>query len=135
METTRKTMMGNSLNTCPVTLMYKDHKNWKPSCPGLPPTRQVIGGHVGVNVHVSETVSDIVEPLANHVRGGKEAVSTEDMVAKVEKLNSKMYGWDGMDDPTSRAPGCASTAGAKNGLEIHFLLPEIFKRYKRSIFF
>ena len=68
-------MMGNSLNTCPVTLMYKDQilKNWKPCCPGLPPSRQV-GGHVEVNVHVSELVSDIVEPLADHVRGGKEAV-------------------------------------------------------------
>ena len=91
-ERTRETMMGNSLNTCPVTLMYKDHKNWKPGCPGLPPTRQVIGGHVGINVHVSEIVSDIVEVVADHVKGGKEAVSTEDMIAGVENLNLKMEG-------------------------------------------
>ena len=35
-----------------------------------PPTRHVAGGHVGVNLYLSEIVSDILEPLAGTIEGG-----------------------------------------------------------------
>ena len=52
----RETMMGESLQVCPIQLLYKDHKNWTKEKGGVPPTRQVAGGHRGLNVHLSEIV-------------------------------------------------------------------------------
>ena len=61
---------------------------------GVPPTRHVAGGHVGMNLYLSEIVSDIVEPLAEGVVGGTEVISTEDMVAQVIDTNDGMVGWN-----------------------------------------
>ena len=44
-------------------------------------------------MHVSEIVSDMVEPLADHVVGGREAVSVEDLLAQVEQLNRSQTDW------------------------------------------
>ena len=50
----RETVLGNGLTVCPVTLLYKDHKGWNVSKGGVPPTRHVAGGHVGMNLYLSE---------------------------------------------------------------------------------
>ena len=89
----RETMMGDSLTACPVGLLYKDHKGWTVEKGGPPPSRNVVGGHVGVNVHVSEIFSDMIEPVVELVEGGREVVSTEDLLARVEELNESMQGW------------------------------------------
>ena len=57
------------------------------------PVRQVAGGHRGINLHLSELVSDLMEPMVGAIKGGREAISTEDMVAKVEGVNKNMEGW------------------------------------------
>ena len=82
----RETMLGKGLSVCPVSLLLKDHKGWSPSSGTVPPTRHVAGGHVGMNFHLSEINSDILEPLVENFKGGKEAISTEDMLAKVELM-------------------------------------------------
>ena len=89
----RESMLGDSLTVCPITLLYKDHKGWDMKMGTIPPTRHVAGGHVGMNVHISELVSDIVEPLAGTIEGGAEIISSEDMVAEVLELNKGMEGW------------------------------------------
>ena len=90
----RETLMGESMSVCPVSLLYKDHKGWVPGGGSKPPTRPVAGGHLGINLHISEVVSDILDPVVELVEGGKEIISTEDMVAKVEMLNDKMKDWN-----------------------------------------
>ena len=89
----RETIMGEALQVCPIQLLYKDHKGWVKSMGKIPPTRQVAGGHRGINLHLSELVSDLMEPMVGAIKGGREAISTEDMVAKVEGVNKNMEGW------------------------------------------
>ena len=67
----RETMLGESLATCPLSLLYKDHKGWSKEMRTCPPTRPVAGGHIGMNLHLSEVVSDIVEPLVGKIQGGQ----------------------------------------------------------------
>ena len=89
----RETMMGESLSVCPVSLLYKDHKGWNPGSGSVPPTRHVAGGHVGMNLHLSELVSDILEPVVDTIKEGEEVISTEDMVANLEDINEDNKDW------------------------------------------
>ena len=89
----RETMMGESLSVCPVSLLYKDHKGWKNGSGTIPPTRSVAGGHVGMNLHLSEIISDILEPIVETLTEGEEVISTEDLVANVEETNDENEGW------------------------------------------
>ena len=90
----RDTMMGQNLSVCPITLLLKDHKGWSPKDGGVPPTRQVAGGHLGMNLHLSEIVSDIIEPLVGVLEGGREVISCEDLTARLEKVNLKNENWN-----------------------------------------
>ena len=102
----RETMMGKNHSVCPISLLLKDHKGWSPKDGGVPPTRQVAGGHLGMNMHLSEVVSDILEPLVGVIEGGREIISCEDMLARVEKINTRNRDWN----PNSWWEG--KTAGA-----------------------
>ena len=77
-------MLGESMEACPVHLLYKDHKGWSSDKGGVPPTRHVAGGNRGMNLHVSEIVSDILEPMVDRVTGGCEVISTEDALSVFE---------------------------------------------------
>ena len=46
------------------------------------------GGNRGVNLYLSEMVSDILEPSV-----GMEVISTEDTLANLEDISSSMVGW------------------------------------------
>ena len=74
-------------------LSFKDHKGWTEDKGGVPPTRHVAGGHRGMNLHISEIVSDILEPMVGRVEGGQEVISTEDSLSVVEDVNTDMRGW------------------------------------------
>ena len=89
----RETMMREALESCPVHLLYKDHKGWDKSKGGVPPTRHVAGGNRGVNLHLSEVVSDILEPMVGRVKGGCEVISTEDTLARFEDITTSGRGW------------------------------------------
>ena len=120
--------MGEGLSTCPLSLLFKDHKGWSPTSGTGPPTRPVVGGHLGINLHISEIVSDIVDPVVTTYVGGREIISTEDMVARVEKLNTCNEGWSptsywgGMKTDEYRA--CDTCVG-DSGYVWHDNFPEI----------
>ena len=90
----RETMMGEALEVCPVHLLYKDHKGWTRDKGGVPPTRHVAGGNRGMNFHISEIISDILEPMVGRVVGGCEIISTEDGLATFENMNEGLEGWN-----------------------------------------
>ena len=94
MDRLRETMLGGGHTVCPVTLLFKDHKGWRKDMGTVPPTRHVAGGHVGMNLYLSEVVSDMMEPLVGNIEGGKEVISTEDMIANVMESNDGMEDWD-----------------------------------------
>ena len=89
----RETMLGEGVAVCPVSLLFKDHKGWKNGSTSVPPTRHVAGGHRGMNLHLSEVLSDILEPLVGTIQEGVEVISTEDLLARVDSLNKDFTGW------------------------------------------
>ena len=66
----REMVMGEGMSICPMSLLFKDHKGWSSESGSVHPTRPVVGGHLGVNMHISELVSDILDPVVSHYRGG-----------------------------------------------------------------
>ena len=89
----RETMMGENQSVCPLSLLFKDHKGWVAGGGSKPPTRPVAGGHLGINMHISEVVSEILDPVVELLEGGKEVISTEDLLGKIEILNEILKGW------------------------------------------
>ena len=89
----REAMINNSLAVCPLYLLFKDHKNWSWAMGTPPPTRPVAAGNMGMNQHISEVVSDFIEPVVDTFEGGLEIISTEDMLARIDELNKKMENW------------------------------------------
>ena len=89
----RETMLGETLATCPLSLLYKDHKGWTKDLGTVPPTRPVAGGHLGMNLHLSEVISDLVEPLVDKHKGGRKCISTEDLISKVVGTNNSNKEW------------------------------------------
>ena len=47
-----------------------------------------------MNIHVSEVLSEILEPVVDAYEGGQEMISTEDFKARLEILNEKNEGWN-----------------------------------------
>ena len=93
-ERFRETMLTNSLSVCPLYLLYKDHKGRDLSKGPVPPTRPVASGNRGMNMNMSEILSDILEPIADGVEDSYEVISTEDMVARMIKVDRSLENWD-----------------------------------------
>ena len=72
-----------------MSLLIKDHKKWSIESGDPFPSRPVISGNNGLNCHISEIISQIIEPVA-FVANGSDIDSTDDLLAKVEKLNLKL---------------------------------------------
>ena len=90
----RETMLNNSLTVCPMYLLYKDHKGWDLSKGPVPPTRPVASGNRGMNMHLSELLSEVLEPVADGVEDTYEVISTEDMLAKMLIVDRSLEGWN-----------------------------------------
>ena len=46
-----------------------------------------------MNLHLSEIVSEIIEPVADTFKSGFEVISTEDCLARIDARNSRKEGW------------------------------------------
>ena len=89
----RETMLNNSLSLCPLYLLFKDHKGWSLAKGPVPPTRPVASGNRGMNMHLSEILSEILEPIADEAKNTCEVISTEDMVAKMLRVDKSLKNW------------------------------------------
>ena len=74
---------------CQMTLLVKDHKGWQFDSESPPPSRPVVAGNSGLNCHLSELLSKIVEPIAFE-ETGNEVDSTSDMLARIANINEKL---------------------------------------------
>jgi hypothetical protein len=86
-------MITQSETVSNMYVLYKDHKGWHLGLGTDPPSRPIASGNSGQNVHMSELTSEIVESVVTAYIGGVEIISTEDMLAKWDKLNEKNEGW------------------------------------------
>ena len=69
-----------------MVLLVKDHKDWSESS-GVPvPSRPVISGNKGLNTHLSELLSELLEPISLNMKSA-EVSSTEEALYKVDSLN------------------------------------------------
>jgi hypothetical protein len=89
----RSNMISQSETISSMYVLYKDHKGWHWGLGTDPPSRPIASGNSGQNVHMSELTSEIVESVVTAYKGGVEIISTEDMLAKWDKLNEKHEGW------------------------------------------
>ena len=95
----RESMLSNSLEACPLWLLFKDHKSWSSSKGTPPPTRPVMGGNAGMNTHMSEILSWVLEPLANAMMSqSSEVISDEHLKHKIDKLNEQNKGWTQVEE-------------------------------------
>ena len=71
-------------------LLVKDHKGMDSE--GLTPTRPVVSACSSMGVHLTNILSTILEPLATRLGKNYEFISTEDMLAKIDKFNGDLEG-------------------------------------------
>ena len=92
-ETDSKRMMGNiqnhSLEVPEMALLVKDHKQWSKSSKKPVPTRPVVSGNNGINTHLSEFISELLEPLVMELGSG-EVSSTEEALSVITDLNKRV---------------------------------------------
>ena len=82
----REARINKSYNVPILRLLYKDHKGWKEG-DGPLPTRGICGANRGMNTHLSELVSLILEPLASSIPGTWEVDSSSDYLSNIEDYN------------------------------------------------
>ena len=67
-DTDQKRMTGNIMDhgaeVPEMVLLLKDHKKWSPESGAPVPSRPVVSGNKGLNTHLSELISEILEPVA-----------------------------------------------------------------------
>ena len=90
----RESTINQSLESCPLWLLYKCHKGWTWKKGTPPPTRGVMGGNQGMNSHLSEILSWALEPLADALLPkSSEVISNEDLKSKLDKANQRNAKW------------------------------------------
>ena len=82
-------IQGSTMEIPEMILLLKDHKGWKFES-GLPiPSRPVVSGSRGVNTHISEWISEFLEPICTNMKAG-EVTSTEEVLARFDALNKEI---------------------------------------------
>ena len=90
-QTDQDRMLNNltvaGLDLPEMYLLTKDHKQWSVESNKPVPTRPVMSGNCTINTHLSEMISEIVEPLALEY-DGCEVQSSEEALAVIDQLNN-----------------------------------------------
>ena len=85
----QKNIQPVSMEVPEMVLLFKDHKGWRQDSNKPVPSRPVVSGNKGINSHLSEILSEFMEPLITE-RIGVEVTSTEETLCKIENLNSQI---------------------------------------------
>ena len=72
-----------------MSLLVKDHKSWSVDSGEPVPTRPVMSGNCTVNTHLSELISELIEPVVLEYEGA-EVQSSEEVLALIDDLNEKI---------------------------------------------
>ena len=81
----RETLIQKSQQVPPMCLLIKDHKPLSQS--GLPQTRPVVTANLGMNVPLSDILSDLLEPVASAMENSGQVASSEHMLFMIDQLN------------------------------------------------
>ena len=83
----QENLIDHGMEVPEMKLLIKDHKKWSPGSGESVPSRPVVNGRGGYNTHLSEIISQILEPIALKMNGA-EVCSTEETLATFEKINN-----------------------------------------------
>ena len=81
----RNTQDHNS-EVAEMYILLKDHKKWDSNSKQPVPCRPVVSGNGTYNVHLSELLSELLEPVAKEMCGA-EIASTEDALHQITNIN------------------------------------------------
>ena len=59
-----RNILGSTVEVTDMVLLIKDHKLWSPADNTPVPSRPVVSGSRGINTHLSEWISEFLEPIA-----------------------------------------------------------------------
>ena len=84
-----KNLIDKGEQACHMTLLVKDHKKWSVGSDKPVPSRPVVSGNTGLNCHLSEIISHLIDPIALE-QSGNEIDSSDDMLARIQSINEKL---------------------------------------------
>ena len=97
-DTDMTRMLKNVHNGTPevpeLSILVKDHKEWSLESDDPVPSRPVLSGNGCINTHLSEIISEVIEPVALELEGG-EIQSSEEALEKIDALNKNIL--EGVD--------------------------------------
>ena len=96
-----KNVVDKGEQACNMVLLLKDHKNWNYESGKPPPSRPVVSGNTGLNCHLSELLSLLLEPVSLE-SNGHEVDSTTELLNKIENLNHEFN--NGLCDQNAPVP-------------------------------
>ena len=82
-----KNTQGTSLEIPNMVLLIKDHKKWSECSGEAVPSRPVMSGNSGINTHLSEVLSELLEPIVREIPCA-EVSSTEEAMFEMEQINN-----------------------------------------------
>ena len=104
-ERMRANLVSSDLQLPEMAILVKDHKQWQFDSGAPVPSRPVVSGNSTINTHLSELISEIVEPIALHMNGC-EVQSSEEALSLIDKYNEQHIMDDGpsFHNSTPNAP-------------------------------
>ena len=79
-------LVVSDLDLPEMSLLTKDHKSWSVESGSPVPTRPIVSGNSTVNTHLSELLSELIEPVALEADGA-EVQSSEEALSLIDTLN------------------------------------------------
>ena len=84
-----KNITVSGLDLPEMGLLIKDHKSWSLDSDSPPPSRPVMSGNCTINTHLSELLSEIIEPIALEYNGS-EVQSSEEVLSLFDDFNKNL---------------------------------------------
>ena len=79
-----------------MNILIKDHKMWSRESGKAVPSRPMVSGNCSINTHLSELLSEMVEPLATEAEG-MEVQSSEELLHLIDCINQKVVRGDNLN--------------------------------------
>ena len=82
-------LITSDLQLPEMAILVQDHKTWDFDSGAAVPSRPIVSGNSTINTHLSELISEIVEPLALNMNGC-EIQSSEEALSLIDKCNEQI---------------------------------------------
>ena len=81
-----KNNLVSDLDVPEMSILIKDHKKWSVDSGEPVPSQPVLSGNNTINTHLSELISELVEPIVSE-HTGAEIQSTEEALSILDEIN------------------------------------------------